>query len=550
MQLQPGTLLQGGKYKIESTLGQGGFGITYLATQKVTIEGPIGNLETEVKVTIKEFFMKEVCDRSADALSVSVPSTGSYEMVERFKQKFMKEAQNISRQRHPNIIKVTDIFQENNTVYYVMEYIEGGSLQDYIKIHGALSEPKAIKYIQEIAAALSYLHQQRIMHLDVKPGNILLKKTGEAVLIDFGLSKCYDKSGQQTSTTPVGISPGYAPMEQYNKEGVGTFSPATDIYSLGATFYKLLTGITPPDAGDILNDGLPELPAKISTGTKQTIQAAMQPRRVVRPQTIGAFLQLLNEEVTTIPANEITINPVTPPIHIDEPHEKIKQPSNKKNENKTNERLVYGIAIVSVIIISFFIIRNAFFQSSDEYVLSSDSTQIAMTEEITPDTIEKIQPQPFSKLKATPSSPVKTEHKSTASVSSHENKTQYTSNSISQPNNMTNTSSAGEDNDIHDVVEVMPCFPGGTNDLMHYLANNIKYPTVAQENGTQGRVLVQFVVNKDGSIVDVKVVRSVDPYLDAEALRVVRAMPHWTPGKQKGKTVRVKFTVPITFRLS
>lgn len=106
-----------------------------------------------------------------------------------------------------------------------------------------------------------------------------------------------------------------------------------------------------------------------------------------------------------------------------------------------------------------------------------------------------------------------------------------------------------EEQTIFEVVENMPEFNGGQAALMQYLAKNIKYPTIAQENGTSGRVIVQFVVNKDGSIVDAKVVRSVDPYLDKEALRVINSMPKWKPGMQRGKPVRVKYTVPVMFRL-
>ena len=107
-----------------------------------------------------------------------------------------------------------------------------------------------------------------------------------------------------------------------------------------------------------------------------------------------------------------------------------------------------------------------------------------------------------------------------------------------------------EEQTIFEVVEQMPEFPnGGMAGLMQFLSKNIKYPTIAQENGTQGRVTVQFVVNKDGSIVDAKVLRGVDPYLDKEALRVVNSMPKWKPGMQRGKPVRVKYTVPVMFRL-
>ncbi len=106
-----------------------------------------------------------------------------------------------------------------------------------------------------------------------------------------------------------------------------------------------------------------------------------------------------------------------------------------------------------------------------------------------------------------------------------------------------------EEQTIFEVVEQMPDFPGGMGALMQFLSKNIKYPTIAQENGTQGRVIVQFVVNRDGSIVDPRVVKSVDPYLDKEALRVIGTMPKWKPGMQRGKPVRVKYTVPVMFRL-
>ena len=106
-----------------------------------------------------------------------------------------------------------------------------------------------------------------------------------------------------------------------------------------------------------------------------------------------------------------------------------------------------------------------------------------------------------------------------------------------------------EEEPIFQVVEEMPSFPGGDAECMRFLSKNIKYPTIAQENGIQGRVILQFVVNKDGSIVDVTVARSVDPYLDKEAVRVVKMMPKWTPGKQRGKPVRVKYTLPVMFRL-
>lgn len=106
-----------------------------------------------------------------------------------------------------------------------------------------------------------------------------------------------------------------------------------------------------------------------------------------------------------------------------------------------------------------------------------------------------------------------------------------------------------EDNVVFQVVETMPSFPGGDASLFKFLGENVKYPVIAQENGIQGRVICQFVVNKDGSIVDVEVVRPVDPSLDKEAIRVIKSMPKWSPGKQRGKSVRVKYTLPVNFKL-
>ena len=281
MNLKTGHQLAGGRYKVERVLGQGGFGITYLAEQ----------VSLGRKVAVKEFFMKELCNREGDTSHVTVPSIGSREMVDRFRDKFIKEARTLAKLRHRHIVRIIDVFEENGTAYYVMEYIGGGSLGDKVK-GGALPESDALRYICQVASALDFVHGKHMMHLDVKPANILLNDD-EAVLIDFGLAKQYDDAGTQTSTTPVGISHGYAPMEQYKRGGVGTFSPATDIYSLGATLYKLVTGLTPPDANDVADEGLPALPQHLSANVRAAIEASMQFRRKDRPQSIGEFLEIV-----------------------------------------------------------------------------------------------------------------------------------------------------------------------------------------------------------------------------------------------------------------
>ena len=280
MNLSQGTLLQNGKYRIEKVLGQGGFGITYLATQ----------VGLNRKVAIKEFFMKEYCNRNETTSYVSVPSVGSVDLVAKFRQKFIKEAQTIAEMENPHIVHIYDVFEDNGTAYYAMQFVDGGCLNDVTP----LSVNDAVLYIKQIANALDYCHKRKILHLDVKPANILFKDNN-AVLIDFGISKHYDDQGGQTSSTPVGISKGYAPLEQYNRSDMSLFTPSTDIYSLGATLYKLVFGQTPPDANYVYENGI-EFPENIPANIRNTIAKAMEPRRKDRPQSIAEFLSLLEGE--------------------------------------------------------------------------------------------------------------------------------------------------------------------------------------------------------------------------------------------------------------
>lgn len=288
-ELHANTLLHNRRYAIQKTLGQGGFGITYLAYDNVNRR----------QVAIKEFFMKELCNRNGKNHHMSVPSTGSRQLVDKFRAKFLKEANTIANLSHPNIIKIYDIFEENDTAYYAMEYISGGSLADLLEKEPEkrFCEVDALHYIRQVAGALNYIHMLGINHLDIKPDNIL-NDNGRAVLIDFGVAKRYDNDGHQTSTTPVGLSHGYAPLEQYKSGGVAEFSPTTDIYSLGATLYKLITGQTPPDANDVLENGLSDIENMMSTQCADAIKKAMRSKRAYRQQSIDEFLNMLPQEET------------------------------------------------------------------------------------------------------------------------------------------------------------------------------------------------------------------------------------------------------------
>ena len=285
--LPEGAMLMSGKYRIVRKLGQGGFGITYLAEHVVLRK----------RVAIKEFFFQQFCERDDGTSHVTVPTVGNRELVEKFRRKFVKEAQLIaSKLSHPSIVGVTDVFDENGTSYYVMDYIEGRSLSDIIKERGRIGEAEAIAIIDSVCRALAYVHSRNINHLDIKPGNIMVEaETGNVVLIDFGVAKQYDAAtGEATTTTPVGRSHGYSPLEQYKVGGVSQFSPESDIYALGATLYKMLTGTTPPEAGDVAQDGLPPIPSDISASVRRAITAAMSTAKKDRPHTIAEFLDILH----------------------------------------------------------------------------------------------------------------------------------------------------------------------------------------------------------------------------------------------------------------
>ena len=278
--------LQDGNYRILKVLGQGGFGITYLAIQ----------VRLDRKVAIKEFFMKDFCERNEVTRQVTLGTAGSRETVNSCRKKFLKEAKHIAKLDHPNIIRIIDVFDENSTSYYVMEYIEGGSLSNKLGTTG-LSMSEATRYIFQVAETLEYIHKKNIAHLDIKPSNIMLNGNDEIVLIDFGVSKQYDFStGEQTSVSPVGCSSGYAPLEQYEPDGVKDFSPQTDIYSLGATYFKLLTGITPLKASKITKDFLQEnLKAKgVPTAVISIICKSMEKLKENRFSDVSSFIEELN----------------------------------------------------------------------------------------------------------------------------------------------------------------------------------------------------------------------------------------------------------------
>ena len=277
------TLLQGGKYRIVRFISSGGFGCTYEAE----------HVMLQKRVAIKEFFVKDFCNRDETTSQISVGTASKKGLVDKLRRKFVDEARSLCRLQHPGIVSVSDIFEENGTAYFVMDYIEGKSISDLVKQEGPLSEERALYYIRQVAEALQYVHENNRLHLDIKPGNIMIDGKDKAILIDFGASKQYDEEAGENTSTLLGKTPGYAPPEQMSNSVV-KFLPATDSYALGATLYKVLTGVTPPDAFMLISgEELEPLPSHVSGATREAVSAAMSTNKNKRPQTVSAFLQML-----------------------------------------------------------------------------------------------------------------------------------------------------------------------------------------------------------------------------------------------------------------
>ena len=289
-QLQPGTVIHGthNDYRIERVLGQGSFGITYVAN--VRLKGRLGAIESAAMVAIKEFFLRDVSSRNG----LRVFSVSDSTLCSDYRRDFLREAQNLSRLDNDHIVKVLETIEENDTVYYVMEYLSGGNLDQHILSHGKLSCREALDIAIQIGEALKCMHAQHMLHLDLKPLNVMRGEDGHIVLIDFGLSKCFGADGQPESSTRIGQgTTGYAPIEQHSFKKADGFMPTLDIYALGATLFKMLTGCVPPEASVVLNEGLPvdELSsAGVPPAVIALVERAMQPLRRMRHQTVGEFV--------------------------------------------------------------------------------------------------------------------------------------------------------------------------------------------------------------------------------------------------------------------
>lgn len=311
--LQVGTILHG-TYKIESYLSSGGFGNTYLAK----------NIEFDETYAIKEFFVKGVCQRDGNSTTISVSNAENANSFEQQREKFKKEARRLRSLSNPHIVKVYDLFEENGTAYYVMDYVDGENLSARLKRTNApLAESAVRNYLNQILDGFEAIHNEGMFHLDIKPANIMVDSHDVVKLIDFGASKQQSTVGGATISIGISYTNGYAPKEQM-AQSYDKFGAWTDFYALGATVYKLLTNQDPPSISDLSEDGTEDkhlaLPMpNISEEMKKLVVWMMQENRLKRPKNVGEIRCISqqssiatsnNEETKTFSPYQSYANPV------------------------------------------------------------------------------------------------------------------------------------------------------------------------------------------------------------------------------------------------
>ena len=400
MQLTPNTELQNGKYRIIRVLGQGGFGITYVAE----------NLLLAKKIAIKEFFPKEFCGRD-NTSHLTLGTQNNAETVAKLKDRFLKEARNIAKLDHPGIVKIHDVFEENNTAYYVMDYIEGENLNEMVKRNGPLTEAKAVEYIRKVGDALDYIHSRNMTHFDVKPANIVVRRSNDMpILIDFGLSKQYDTHGDATSTLMQGVSNGYSPIELYTPGSLSNFSPQTDIYSLGATLYYILTSMTPPAASEVAENGL-TFPTSISRKIVNATTQAMSLSRSKRQLSISVFLADLtrsfpaesstniytDKEATTLINTSPSKSQNSTKLSNSDLNNTYSKPSTPPDKQKSKSNLIWIICLAIFAIGIFIWFNNNNYETSQSLDSTSENTVEIIEEPVTSHTQTKTEtPTPTS----------------------------------------------------------------------------------------------------------------------------------------------------------
>lgn len=362
--LPVGTLLQGGKYRIERYLSSGGFGNTYVVT----------NMYFEETYAMKEFFMKDINLRSGNTVTVSM--VDKRQTFEAQRDKFLKEARRLRKLHNEHLVQVHDLFEENGTAYYVMDFIKGETMKARLNRLGRpLTEDEVMPLLHQALDVLQVVHREQIWHLDIKPDNIMVDENGKLYLIDFGASKQLHSVDGQTldTTTAMALTKGYAPIEQM-EQNLRFCGPWTDLYALGATLYKLLTNQTPPSASEMQMFSTPLLlPTSVSVKTQQLIGWMMRPRLDERPQSVADVQRFLVNKPAFDEAGQVKR---TEPVS--ERTEKVKKPQTLPDPQplptpkpQPNIKLLIGIgACVIAAVVAAVIAGLVFFTNRQENVVS------------------------------------------------------------------------------------------------------------------------------------------------------------------------------------
>ncbi|MBK8726056.1 MAG: serine/threonine protein kinase [Holophagaceae bacterium] len=290
--LPPGSFLQ--EYRIQSTLGMGGFGVTYLAV----------DTNLNLKVAIKEYLPGDLMVRGED-LTLRPRSEENQRAFDWGRGRFLYESRTLAAFRHPGIVRVLRFFEAFGTAYMVMEFVEGQTLQAWIKRHRPLPESTVLALAAPLLDGLETIHGAGYLHRDIKPNNIFIREDGSPVLLDFGSARVVDADSELT----VVVSPGYAPLEQYHAHGHQ--GPWSDLYAFGGVLYWMVTGANPPEApARVRHDPMQAAiavgeHALYSDGLLKAIDWALAPAEEDRPQTVAAFREALRD-IDPDPGSEVS----------------------------------------------------------------------------------------------------------------------------------------------------------------------------------------------------------------------------------------------------